>query len=165
MDDRYKVSAMINKLVESGRVHVTSRNIIVPEHKKAARKPVASGAGKKATKAKAAKKEKAKKETAMKISKRTAKKSVAVLEAPVENPLWEYKERDAWHPYAPEASAIVEAAYQDYLHDPAKVDVRAVQSGMWRYMVDFTNMTQTNIQHFNHTVRDIRRTLVGGGKE
>ena len=144
---------MIKKLVESGRVHVTSRNVIVPEHKKAVRKPVSSSAGKTKTKTKA----KAKKAAARKPRK--VKKSVAMLEAPVENTLWEYKEHGTWHPYAPEASAVVEAAYQDYLNDPAKVDVRAVQSGMWRYQVDFTNMTQTNIQHFNHTVREIRRTV------
>ena len=74
--------------------------------------------------------------------------------------IWEYKERDNWFPYAPEASVIVEKAYQDYLADPNKIDVRSVQSGMWAYQVDFTNMTQTNIQHQNHTTRDIRRTLV-----
>jgi len=73
---------------------------------------------------------------------------------------WEYKQNDTWFPYAPEGSAIVEAAYRDYLNDPNKIDVRAVKSGMWTYQVDFTNMTQTNIQHQNHTVRDIRRTLV-----
>ena len=55
---------------------------------------------------------------------------------------------------------MVEQAYQEYKSDPTQMDVRAVQSGMWKYQVDFTNMTQTNIEHFNHTVRDIRRTLV-----
>jgi len=74
--------------------------------------------------------------------------------------IWEYKERDRWFPYAKDASDIVEAAYQEYLNDPNQIDVRSVQSGMWSYQVDFTNMTQTNIQHENHTVRDIRRTLV-----
>lgn len=146
--DRYKVSAMIKKLVESGRVHVTSRNVIVPEHKKATSKPVESGAGKK------------KKKTKKAAARKPAKKSVAVKEKSTESALWEYKEHGTWHPYAPEASAVVEEAYQDYLNDPAKVDVRSVQSGMWKYQVDFTNMTQTNIQHFNHTVREIRRTVV-----
>ena len=64
-----------------------------------------------------------------------------------------------WFPYTKEASDIVEQAYQDYKNDPAQVDVRSVKSGMWRYQVDFTNMTQTNIEHANHTVREIRRTL------
>ena len=148
-DDRYKVSAMIKKLVESGRVHVTSRNVIVPEHKKAVRKPVPAGAGKK--------KKATKKKTVVALKPRKAAKGAAVREVPVENVLWEYKEHGTWHPYMPEASAVVEAAYQDYLQDPAKVDVRSVQSGMWKYQVDFTNMTQTNLQHFNHTVREIRR--------
>ena len=37
------------------------------------------------------------------------------------------------------------------------MDVRAVKSGDFRYQIDFKAMKQTNIEHVNHTVRDIRR--------
>lgn len=69
---------------------------------------------------------------------------------------WQYYD-GGWRDYDDEASRIVEEAYQDYLANPNMLDVRSVQSGMWNYQVDFLNMKQTNINHFAHTVRDIRR--------
>jgi hypothetical protein len=36
-------------------------------------------------------------------------------------------------------------------------DVRSVKSGEWEYTVDFMNWFQTNIVHFAHKVRSIRR--------
>eukprot|EP00727_Mastigamoeba_balamuthi_P006138 m51a1_g2143 putative linker histone h1 and h5 domain containing protein (330) ;mRNA; r:4306-5781 len=69
---------------------------------------------------------------------------------------WEYF-HNGWRKYDAEASRLVEEEYQKYLADPAMLDVRSVQSGSWAYQVDFVNMKQTNIQHPDHTVRDIRR--------
>jgi len=119
----------------------------------------------KATKAKTTKRGKSKEvEEAPAPKKARRGKAAAAAEEVEDNNvaeeyMWEYKERDNWFPYTKEASDIVEAAYKDFLSDPG-VDVRSVKSGMWSYQVDFTNMTQTNIQHENHTVRDIRRVPV-----
>jgi len=79
-----------------------------------------------------------------------------VRERGSDGPRWEYFDR-TWRPYDKSALDVVEAAYQEYLRDPGMLDVRAVQSGSWRYQVDFVNMQQTNIEHANHTVRKIRR--------
>lgn len=69
---------------------------------------------------------------------------------------WQYY-HDGWRNYDPEASDVVESVYQGYLENRGDTDVRAVRSGSWEYMVDFLAFKQTNIQHENHTVRDIRR--------
>jgi len=66
----------------------------------------------------------------------------------------------AWKNYDAKASDVVEEVYQKYLANRGDTDVRAVKSGQWEYMVDFLAMKQTNIQHENHTVRNIRRTKV-----
>jgi len=50
--------------------------------------------------------------------------------------------------------------YQKYLENRGDTDVRAVKSGQWEYMVDFMAMKQTNIQHENHTIRNIRRVKI-----
>jgi len=72
--------------------------------------------------------------------------------------VWQYLENDGYYyNYHVTASNLVESVYQDYLSNPRRVDVNAVQSGEWKYMVDFKNMTQQNIQHEKHTTRNIRR--------
>jgi len=176
---RGKVEAVLERLVERGRARISSTNIVTlkswTKGKRASPKRVAKKKTAKrvaASKKKTSSKAKVQEKPAPKKRSRAAA-SDEVEEAPVKKRskaakgaakddeyIWEYKERDMWFPYAQEASDIVEAAYQDYLNDPNQVDVRSVKSGMWCYQVDFTNMTQTNIQHENHTVRDIRRSLV-----
>jgi len=180
---RSKVRAAIQKMLNSGRAQVTARGVISLKSRRTTKKSTTSTKGKSrktakkttrktATKKTAAKKKTTKRKAASKRSGKAVEEVVEESPAPAakkarkgkasadDKYIWEYKERDNWFPYAPEASDIVEAAYQDYLNDPNQVDVRSVKSGMWAYQVDFTNMTQTNIQHENHTVRDIRRTLV-----
>jgi len=74
---------------------------------------------------------------------------------------WQYKENDdKFRNYTPRASDVVEGVYQEYLSNPQQTDVRAVKSGDWEYMVDFRQMTQQNIQHASHTVRNIRRVQI-----
>jgi len=70
--------------------------------------------------------------------------------------VWQYKD-GGWHNYAAEASKLVEQEYQEYNKNPGHSDLRSVKSGDWHYLVDFVNMKQTNIDHDNHTRRDIRR--------
>eukprot|EP01117_Protostelium_nocturnum_P010933 TRINITY_DN3952_c0_g1_i1.p1 TRINITY_DN3952_c0_g1~~TRINITY_DN3952_c0_g1_i1.p1 ORF type:complete len:349 (-),score=152.29 TRINITY_DN3952_c0_g1_i1:210-1256(-) len=71
---------------------------------------------------------------------------------------WQYKEREGvWGNYMLEASDVLEGVYQGYLSNRGDTDVRAVKSGDWEYQVDFLAMKQTNLQHANHTVREIRR--------
>jgi len=178
---RTKVHTAVNKMIESGRASMNARGVISLKSKSkrtttTTKRASAKRTSKKGTAAKRATATKAKKAAAA-PKRRGRSNEVEVEEAPVAKKAnrgrckskaknandqyrWEYKERDMWFPYTSEASDIVEAAYQEYLSDPNQVDVRSVQSGMWCYQVDFTNMTQTNIQHQNHTVRDIRRSLV-----
>uniref|UniRef100_A0A7S4CWP4 WWE domain-containing protein n=1 Tax=Eutreptiella gymnastica TaxID=73025 RepID=A0A7S4CWP4_9EUGL len=69
-----------------------------------------------------------------------------------------------WHDYDVSGSDTVEEAYHSWVSDPY-VDVRAVYSGHWHYMVDFNQMQQTNIDHSAHTVRSIRRVRTDDGTE
>ena len=76
---------------------------------------------------------------------------------------WQYFDKDknmnpeGWYDYDTEASDIVEDHWQQYIQNRAMNDVRSVKSGEWEYMVDFMNWKQTNVQHQNHKVRNIRR--------
>lgn len=71
---------------------------------------------------------------------------------------WQFKaDNGVWGNYDVVASDTIEEVYQKYLANRGDNDVRAVKSGQWEYQVDFMAMKQTNIQHPNHTVRDIRR--------
>jgi len=72
---------------------------------------------------------------------------------------WQYYD-NGFHNYDSAASDAVEGVYQEYLTSPYTCDVRAVQSGQWQYEIDFRLMTQTNIQHENHTKRKIRRLQI-----
>jgi len=69
---------------------------------------------------------------------------------------WQYH-HGTWKDYDAKASDTVEETYLKYLENRGETDVRAVKSGQWEYQVDFMAMKQTNIQHENHTVRNIRR--------
>ena len=74
---------------------------------------------------------------------------------------WQFKQDNGvWGNYDTVASDTIEDVYQKYLANRGDNDVRAVKSGQWEYQVDFMAMKQTNIQHPNHTVRDIRRVPV-----
>jgi len=70
--------------------------------------------------------------------------------------VWQYYDKK-WCNYDHAASDVVEEVYLKYLANRGGGDVRAIKSGQWEYLVDFMAMKQTNIQHENHTVRDIRR--------
>jgi len=70
--------------------------------------------------------------------------------------IWQYFDK-IWKNYDNAASETCEDVYQKYLANRGDTDVRAVHSGQWEYQVDFMAMKQTNIQHENHTVRNIRR--------
>jgi len=70
--------------------------------------------------------------------------------------VWQYHD-GSWKNYDVKASDTVEETYLKYLENRGETDVRAVHSGQWEYQVDFMAMKQTNIQHENHTTRNIRR--------
>lgn len=75
---------------------------------------------------------------------------------------WQYY-HNGWRNYYPEPSRLVEETYQLYLKEAQTgriIDVRAVKSGDWSYMIDFRQMTQTNIEHYSNTVRKIRRVQI-----
>lgn len=72
---------------------------------------------------------------------------------------WQFKDDSgSFSDYDAAASAVVEAAYQDWLGNKF-VDVRAVKSGQWIYQVDFAKFEQMNAQHPAHTVRQIQRVV------
>eukprot|EP01114_Cavostelium_apophysatum_P014064 TRINITY_DN3546_c0_g1_i4.p1 TRINITY_DN3546_c0_g1~~TRINITY_DN3546_c0_g1_i4.p1 ORF type:complete len:247 (-),score=57.76 TRINITY_DN3546_c0_g1_i4:84-824(-) len=72
--------------------------------------------------------------------------------------VWQYLENDhTWQNYDTAASDLVEEIFLKYLGNKGDTDVRAVKSGQWEYMVDFIALKQTNIQHENHRIRNIRR--------
>jgi len=156
------------------KIKKKSKNADSPKKKKAAK-----GGEEKPKKAKKAKAPKEKSESGLK--KTIKKKAPRVVEAPLilkkalsrsssnsSKPLvnvpgakyenvWQYKEGLNWKSYDEKASNVVEEVYQKYLGNKGDTDVRAVKSGQWEYQVDFSAMKQTNIQHENHTTRDIRR--------
>lgn len=92
-------------------------------------------------------------------SKAVPKKATSA--APISKLVWFWQFYDnGWTNYHPDASAVVEGVYQDYLRHPNMTDVRSVKSGDWNYLVDFRLLQQQNIQHENHTVRKIRRVQI-----
>jgi len=119
---------------------------------------------KRAASSEKAEKEKAEKPKKKRVSKKSATeeggKGVAVSGSKYDN-VWQFKDdHGGWKSYDVTASDTVEEVYQNYLSNRGDNDVRAVHSGQWEYMVDFMAMKQTNIQHPNHTVRDLRRVPV-----
>lgn len=71
--------------------------------------------------------------------------------------IWQYF-HGGWFNYDTEANDRVEAEYQNFLQsNTGDVGVRSVQSGFFRYSINFRTMKQRNIVHPAHTERDIRR--------
>jgi len=76
---------------------------------------------------------------------------------------WEYYvdkpvdgKRPGWYPY--DAAAVVNMErFHAQFQSNTEMGTRYVYSGTWNYEVDFTRMQQTNIDHPNHTTRQIRR--------
>jgi len=77
------------------------------------------------------------------------------------NHTWQYED-NGWKNYDAKGSDLIEEVYVKYLANRGDNDVRAVKSGQWEYQVDFMAFKQTNIQHPNHTVRNIRRINAKG---
>ena len=63
-----------------------------------------------------------------------------------------------WYDYDAEGTKKVEQLYQENLMNPHLTN-RFVESGSWTYLVDLSQMKQTNIKHYNKTSRHIRRFL------
>jgi len=70
--------------------------------------------------------------------------------------IWQYFD-GGWCNYDFNASEAVDQVYDQWKKNPGDFDVRSVRSGQYHYMVDFRQMTQTNVDHENHTTRKIRR--------
>jgi hypothetical protein len=96
--------------------------------------------------------------------KKTQKQKKVILddEGIIENKIdlpdyiWQYEDGGFCN-YDLAASNEVEIVYQQWLKNPGDFDVRSVKSGAFHYMVDFRKMTQMNVDHENHTMRNIRR--------
>lgn len=82
-------------------------------------------------------------------------------------PRWQYwvddhvdgKSTD-WYDYDSSGNTIVEQLYSESLHNQW-LSQRVVKSGTFSYLVNLTSMTQENVVHSNHTVRNIRRVPPG----
>jgi hypothetical protein len=122
---------------------------------------------KKSSKSKTQLKAEAKAKTAKKTGRKTASSSPRPVQinnkkeaySSRHSHVWQYYD-NGWHNYDLPASDLVEDEYLNFEQNPGRCDVRAVKSGEWKYMVDFINMKQTNIEHSNHTVRKIRRVAL-----
>lgn len=65
-----------------------------------------------------------------------------------------------WYKYEDAARDAVEQVYSAWKRDsqnPATVDI---DMGKYRYRVDLAQMTQENLSHENHRIRQIRRIMV-----
>lgn len=120
-------------------------------------KPKAVKKAPRVAKAKKTKTTKATKKTAATVSKTSVDSSVPVETSPPK-PIWQFN-HNGWKNYAPDASDLVEVQYQEWLQNNQMFDVRSVKSGTWEYNVDFRRMVQINIQHPDHTERQIRRHI------
>lgn len=71
--------------------------------------------------------------------------------------VWQYYD-NGWYNYTGDASRIVEGVYQEFIAagEGSGLDIRAIQSGHFSYMVNFQNMEQTNTS--TGTMRKIRRS-------
>lgn len=76
---------------------------------------------------------------------------------------WEYYvdkpvdgKRVGWYPYDGAAVTNMERFHSQFKANP-DMGPRYVFSGSWNYEVDFVRMQQTNVDHPNHTTRQIRR--------
>lgn len=73
---------------------------------------------------------------------------------------WQYlADNGKFLDYSPGASVEVEKAFATWQVNP-HVDVRAVKSGQWEYMVDFNLMQQQNIKHDAHKIRKVQRVTL-----
>ena len=79
--------------------------------------------------------------------------------------VWQYWD-NGWKDYDTSAGRCAEQLYHEYSvnHNNngnqtyhAQLTTRLMKSGYWTYMIDFAQMTQTNIEHPNRTSRNIRR--------
>jgi len=70
--------------------------------------------------------------------------------------VWQYYD-GGWHNYASDASLIVEGVYKEFIAagEGSGLDIRAIQSGHFSYMINFREMEQTNTQ--TGTKRKIKR--------
>ena len=96
------------------------------------------------------------------MTRQQSKTADELARAGAESHKWQFlSDASKWCDYAPAASVLVEKAYASWVVDP-HVDVRAVKSGDWEYMVDFNLMQQQNVQHPAHKIRKVKRVAVGG---
>jgi hypothetical protein len=154
-DRRKHVRKLLNRALERG----TNDTQDIKRHKNSFSLIVKQSARKSDKTAKSAKSTKSRSKTANKTPTPSTGSSTLPTETNTIESVthkWQYFD-NGWFDYHPDASKAVEEAYQDYISNPGMWDVRAVKSGRWHYQVDFPNMKQTNIEHDDHTQRDIRR--------
>eukprot|EP00168_Porphyra_purpurea_P011818 TRINITY_DN3040_c0_g1_i2.p2 TRINITY_DN3040_c0_g1~~TRINITY_DN3040_c0_g1_i2.p2 ORF type:complete len:215 (-),score=52.05 TRINITY_DN3040_c0_g1_i2:48-692(-) len=83
-------------------------------------------------------------------------------------PRWQYWVDDGvdgkavgWYDYDDAGAAVTEALYVEWGLN-AWLTERVVASGAWTYLVDLAAMCQTNLEHYAHTRRRVRRVPPGG---
>ena len=63
---------------------------------------------------------------------------------------------NGWYDYSADGAAQAERLYQEHAFN-SRLTTRLVDSGVWTYDVNLTQMIQTNVKHPNKTSRRIRR--------
>jgi len=77
--------------------------------------------------------------------------------------VWQFDSKHGWFDFDSSASEEVDSKFLQRSKNPnfenEKVVVKS-GSDEWKYLIDFNNMTQTNMDHQNHRTRNIRRVSI-----
>jgi Glycine-rich domain-containing protein-like/WWE domain len=72
--------------------------------------------------------------------------------------IWEFQENSGkWTPYRTDQQNILESGYKKLVHATPAICKVQIQAGPWTYEVDVQTLKQTNMEHEDHTQRNIRR--------
>ncbi|ELR17788.1 uncharacterized protein ACA1_066090 [Acanthamoeba castellanii str. Neff] len=79
----------------------------------------------------------------------------------LDSSVWQFDSRHGWFDFDLDASQQIEDAWRAHERDPNndqyhQAEVKSGPDG-WRYSVNFDQMTETNLDHERHRVRNIRR--------
>jgi hypothetical protein len=77
--------------------------------------------------------------------------------------IWEFQDNNgAWTTYSTDQQSILEEAYRKLHATPGSCKVQ-IKGGPWTYEVDVQSLNQTNVEHEDHTQRNIQRRSLSDG--
>ena len=71
---------------------------------------------------------------------------------------WFYRSKDGWVPYSKEDAEATQTQFDDFRNGGGLIQRIVMGKEKHTYRLDFTNMTQTNVQY--NTVREIQYRIV-----